>query len=98
MGNERLILCGSAEGPTKWAGRKEPLRLYLFGEHKNITLKIKDISSKFIANIEDVFVDLLEIASYVYCADQTVTRVAKPIPTWGRTGDAIYGFIYQFVD
>jgi hypothetical protein len=84
MGNERLILCGSAKGPTKWAGLKEPLRLYLFGERKNITLKIKDISSRFIANIEDVFVDLLEIASYVYCADQTVTRGGKTDPNMGE--------------
>lgn len=55
----------------------------LLGEHQNIILKIQDISARFIANIEDVFVDLLEIASYVYCADQVVTRGGKTDPNMG---------------
>ena len=70
-------------GQADWSGLKEPLRLQLLGEHQNIILKIEDIRARFIANIEDVFVDLLEIASYVYCADQVVPRGGRTDPNMG---------------
>jgi hypothetical protein len=89
MGNERLILCGGTEGPPRWSGLKEPLRLQISGENPNVRLKIKDINDRFATNIKEVFIDLLEIASYVYCADQVVLEGVGPIPTWGQTGDAI---------
>ena len=38
------------------------------------SLRIQDISKSFAANISDIFSDLIEIATYVYCADQAVTR------------------------
>jgi hypothetical protein len=59
------------------AGLKEPVRLQLSGGQQNVDLRIQDISERFAANISEVFIDLLEIAAYVYCADQAVTRGDK---------------------
>ena len=44
------------------------------GNNRNASLRIQDISKSFAANISDIFSDLIEIATYVYCADQAVTR------------------------
>jgi hypothetical protein len=54
--------------------RKATIPLSLSGEHSNVTLKVSDISRKMVANISPVLIDLLEIATYVYCADQATTR------------------------
>lgn len=73
MSNERVILCGGLTtpgGPSK----KAAVPLSLWGRHSNVTLKVSDISRKMVANISPVLIDLLEIATYVYCADQATTR------------------------
>ena len=73
MSNERVILCG---GLTAGGGesKKGTVPLHLWGKHANVHLKISDISEKMVANIPPILVDLLEIATYVYCADQATTR------------------------
>ncbi|MGB7062821.1 MAG: 7-cyano-7-deazaguanine synthase [Candidatus Zixiibacteriota bacterium] len=70
---ERYILCGGY-GPRKLEAKKEPIHLDLWGRNANVTLKISDISKRMVSNVPSIFVDLLEIATYVYCADQAVTR------------------------
>jgi hypothetical protein len=77
MNSERVILCGDADWPAQGQGLKEPVCLQLSGGHQNIELRIQDISKRLAANISKVFLDLLEIATYVYCADQAVTRGGK---------------------
>ena len=73
MSNERVILCGglSASGDAKG---KATVPLSLWGKDSNVTLKVGDISQRMVANIGPVLIDLLEIATYVYCADQATTR------------------------
>ena len=76
MAYERLFLCG---GSTKPKGAKSPLKietipLLLWGRHSNIALKISDLTKKMVSNLPDLYADLLEIATYIYCADQTTTR------------------------
>ena len=44
------------------------------GRDSNVTLKVGDISEKMVTNIAPALIDLLEIATYVYCADQATTR------------------------
>lgn len=78
MSSERNILCGDADWPTQQLpGLKDPVPLQLWGTNQNVSLKIQDISKNFAANISDIFSDLIEIAAYVYCADQAVTRGGK---------------------
>src|SRR5437660_7949583 len=67
---ERLVLCGEA----KRAGGDSTLRLALSGQSQNITLKLEDISKKLIRNIPGLLIDLIEIATYVYGADQATSR------------------------
>jgi hypothetical protein len=77
MSNERGILCGDADWPAQGHGSKEPVRLRLSGGQQNVNLRIQDISKRLAANISKGFLDLMEIAAYIYCADQAVTRGGK---------------------
>ena len=67
---ERLVLCGGA----KRSGGNSTLRLALSGRAQNITLKLEDITKKMVKNVPDLLVDLIEIATYVFCADQATSR------------------------
>ncbi|MCL6508733.1 MAG: 7-cyano-7-deazaguanine synthase, partial [Bryobacteraceae bacterium] len=82
MSDERVVLCGgltaAGGGPKKGA-----VPLHLWGKHANVTLKISDISKAMAANIPPVLIDLLEIATYVYCADQATTRGAGNAKNYG---------------
>jgi Queuosine biosynthesis protein QueC len=67
---ERLILCGGA----KWAGGSSPLRLSTSGQSQNIVLELEDIGKKMVKRVPDLLADLIEIATYVYCADRATAR------------------------
>jgi 7-cyano-7-deazaguanine synthase in queuosine biosynthesis len=67
---ERLVLCGGG----KRTGGNSALKLALSGQSRNITLRLEDISKKFLRNVPSLLTDLIEIASYVYCADQATRR------------------------
>ena len=69
---ETLVLCGNA-APRASRG-SNALRLKLSGRDANIALKVEDIGRRMVANIPDVLTDLLEVATYVYCADQLIAR------------------------
>ena len=73
MSNERVILCGGLSATGKAKG-KETVSLSLSGKDNNVTLNVGDISRKMVANIAPELIDLLEIATYIYCADQATTR------------------------
>jgi hypothetical protein len=67
---KRLILCGGARRPS----RDSTLRLALSGPSQNITLRLEDISRMLVRNVPGLLIDLIEIATYVYCADQAISR------------------------
>ena len=67
---ERLVLCGGA----KRTEDDSTLRLALDGRSQNIKLKLEDIGKRLVKNVPDLLVDLVEIAAYVYCADQATSR------------------------
>jgi len=76
MADRRLILCGSAElaaGQRTWAAVPE-LRLRLGREKGRVHLRLEHLTRSMCANAPDEVVDLLEVAAYVYAADQAVTR------------------------
>jgi hypothetical protein len=71
---ERNIYCGGLK-----ADRNDASVLHLDvnalpGSPSRVNLAISDISRRLADNIPDVLVDMLEIASYVYCADQFTRR------------------------
>jgi hypothetical protein len=74
MPTERAILCGPAlEGRLPVADAR-PLRLRLWGPHQNVYLTIEDVRRGMWREIPAAFLDLIELATYVYCADQAVRR------------------------
>lgn len=75
MKNNCLILCGGARPRQQLADKSVGLELWDSASAKsNVTLKISDINQRMVANIPPVLLDLLEIATYVYCADQATSR------------------------
>lgn len=70
MRSETAILCGESR-PPKGVEERDAVRLDL---NSNVVLKVSDIRKVMVANVSPVMLDLLEIATYVYCADQATTR------------------------
>jgi 7-cyano-7-deazaguanine synthase in queuosine biosynthesis len=79
---ETLVLCGGATAPKGRAS--ETFRLDTSGRDENISLSIDDISKRMIADIPDVLADLLEVATYVYCADQLTRRGGDAMEALGK--------------
>jgi 7-cyano-7-deazaguanine synthase in queuosine biosynthesis len=76
MRNKVLFLCGTPKLPKKTfyppEAKQEPLQLW--GNKQNINLKISDITRQMVSKLPSTYEDLIEIATYVYCADQTTPR------------------------
>jgi hypothetical protein len=70
---DHLVLCGGVS-PSRKSKSDKIVPLDLGGDDPNVNLEIVDISRRLSSDVPDVIVDLIEIASYVYCADQAVTR------------------------
>jgi 7-cyano-7-deazaguanine synthase in queuosine biosynthesis len=76
MANEHLILCGGASLSSRqqaWQSAKT-VGLRINEDPGRVNLKISDITEKLMSNLTNLELDLLEIASYVYGADQATTR------------------------
>ncbi|MGI8960598.1 MAG: hypothetical protein ACR2IV_12695, partial [Bryobacteraceae bacterium] len=79
---DHIVLCGGAAASRR--GKfDEIVRLDLGGDEPNVELKISNISRRLSTDVPDVIVDLIEIASYVYCADQAVTRGGEGVLAFG---------------
>jgi hypothetical protein len=77
-----VVLCGGASARSR-SKQDQILLLNLNGEDQNVDLKIVDISRRLLTDVPDIFADLVEIASYVYCADQAVTRGGEGVQAVG---------------
>ena len=54
------------------------------GAGKNVNLRIDYISRTMLGNVPDLLIDLLEVASYVYCADQRLRRGSDKLTNFGE--------------
>jgi hypothetical protein len=88
-----MVLCGEL------AGRSAPgsvLRLNIHGgsgdEHK-LDLALEDITAPMAANLSPQMIDLLEIATYVFSADQYVRREGRQMPGMGKNWRRTFVFI-----
>ena len=59
------------------------LNLWGGGEDENVQLRIEDLHATLCRNIPEQFFDLVEIAAYVYCADQALRRIGQDTDTFG---------------
>jgi len=85
MRYQRVFLCGSPALPKKpfYPEEAERVSLDLVGPNQNVVLKIKDITRKMVADLPSIYEDLIEIATYVYCADQTTARGGSGVRDMG---------------
>jgi hypothetical protein len=74
VANELVILCGTASDFGVPASSLPPLRLAAWGPGANVHLNIEHVSRAMLGRIPSAFLDLIELAVYVYCADQAVRR------------------------
>ncbi len=83
MENEHIIVCGGQQPPAGIG--KKFLALNLWGGKgvANIKFHIEDIHSRLLQNVPERFVDLLEIAAYLYCFDQGFARVRMDVESFG---------------
>ena len=85
MRTEKIFLCGGVK-PDGGVGSGHALKLDAWerGLGKTVTLKIAAMNRHLGKNIAPVFHDLLEVAAYVWTADQMVGRGAKDVDTFGE--------------
>ena len=86
------IICGGISAPKKLPGGNT-LTLNVQGNQKNVELKIEAISKATMGNIPDELLDLLEIGSYIYCADQRIVRGSKKLTNYGESWRRSLNFI-----
>ena len=88
MQSKRYVLCGNASAKGISEDPLRDLRLRLSGKtgHGNITLRIEDVHTKMFRGVPPLFHDLLEIATYVYSADQVIRRGADDVDTCQHRG------------
>jgi hypothetical protein len=78
---KHLFLCGGV--PSVARRNQKAIRLDTSGNNENIHLKISDVTEAMVADLPPILADLLEVAAYVYCADQTVSRGGKKAIDYG---------------
>ncbi|GJQ28392.1 MAG: hypothetical protein HBSAPP03_02760 [Phycisphaerae bacterium] len=79
MSAKHVILCGGAKLSARAGAWKSiaPINLVLGNGVHDVHLHLNDLTSSMTANISDVHTDLLEIAAFIYAADQAVRRGGK---------------------
>jgi hypothetical protein len=81
---EQHVLCGGLR-----SGRKRSDALHIdvnapAGSANKVNLHIDHISKRLADNIPDVLTDMLEVAAYVYCADQFTSRGTSQMSAMGE--------------
>jgi hypothetical protein len=72
---EALVLCGGASKPRGAIGSLLELDVDApEGGAAKVNLSLDRLNTKMVADVPDCLADLLDIATYVYCADQFVAR------------------------
>jgi len=73
-----LFWCGPQPPPKSVSTRdRKIITLDSFPANGNVNLKLSQLSLRLARNIPSILLDLLEVATYVYCADQAVSKGGK---------------------
>jgi len=81
---ERMVVCGGLQVPRGYP--TDTLKLDVnasAGSPHKVNLHLGDLSRPMADNIPDVLTDMLEIAAYVYCADQFTKRGTELMSNMG---------------
>jgi 7-cyano-7-deazaguanine synthase in queuosine biosynthesis len=95
MQPERYIICGDAIPQLPSEAESKALRIHLYGadDECKVTLRIEDIRRQMFKEVPDRFRDLLDIATYVYAADQAVKRGHKDVETFDNDWRRHFHFV-----
>lgn len=89
MPNERAILGLGVPRGNLPAGGDSVLELRLWGPNENVHLHIDDVCGALVHDVPTHFLDLIDIATYVYVADQATRRGGPGVENagaeWRRT-------------
>jgi hypothetical protein len=88
---ERVIVGGDAPKPPRVL-RENLLHLRLGDGDGQIRLRIADITNRLASELPPVLTDLVEVASYIYCADQAITRGGDGVVAFGRNWRRHFSF------
>lgn len=75
-----LIECGASQPSST-----DAIAMDVQGTAKNVNLRIDYISRTMLGNVPDLLIDLLEVAAYVYCADQRLVRGSDKLTNFGES-------------
>lgn len=78
--NKFAVECGVSQ-----PSGAEAIAMNVQGVGKNVKLRIDYISRTMLGNVPDLLIDLLEVAAYVYCADQRLTRGSDKLTNFGES-------------
>jgi 7-cyano-7-deazaguanine synthase in queuosine biosynthesis len=95
---EWLVACGNAPVSGGYQWPKNRLCLHLNGEKRNVDLHLHDISRRMVSNIPSALTDLLEIAAYVFAADERSPRGGAAMAALGRDWRRRFRFIIPVRD
>src|SRR5215213_8557259 len=70
---ERYVYCGGLAASKKLSALHIDVNAPI-GSPQRVNLQVGDLSRRLAENIPHVLTDMLEIAAYVYCADQFTKR------------------------
>ena len=90
---EWLVACGNAPVPRSSGKANQRLDLHLDGQKRNVDLHLHDIRRRLAADIPAVLTDLLEIAAYVFAADEMVSRGGPAMAVLGRDWRRRFRFV-----
>jgi 7-cyano-7-deazaguanine synthase in queuosine biosynthesis len=79
---EQLFLCGLSK--TQGSEYNRGRELHLHGPRTNVRLKLDDIRCRFLDVEPELSADLLEIAAYVFAADNAVSRGGPTFRNMGK--------------
>jgi 7-cyano-7-deazaguanine synthase in queuosine biosynthesis len=93
MSRPILIWCGPDACPeSKAKGFDWARQLSCSGKRQNVRIRLENIERKLVSNLDSLLVDLLEVASYVYSADQAVPRGGRTAGTNGELWNRRFRF------
>ncbi len=83
MHRDFSIYCGEKTKPGNGPDKEINLNLWGGDEDENVVLRIEDIDERLLRKIPSQLHDLVEIAVYVYCADQLIRRTNQDVDSFG---------------
>src|SRR6516164_822915 len=89
---EATILCDGAAGRSLPNSGQNNLHLRRFGPSPNVFLYVEDLRRATWSDVPEVFLDLLDIAAYIYAADQAIKRGGIKGKDWGENWRRVLHF------